>query len=70
MQDVGSWVKKQVQENVQVQKVALAKAAAEEEYNNNVATGLGAGVGGALAGCIVYHFINKKQGVSAEQPLL
>jgi hypothetical protein len=68
--DIGSWIKQQVQNNVKAEEVTLMKAAAEEDSSNSVATGIGAGVVGALAGCAVFHFVNKKQGVSAEQPLL
>ena len=69
IQGVGSWVKQQVQK-MEVNEMSLAKAH-EAESSNSVATGIGAGIVGALAGCAVYAVVNRKsESAAVHQPLL
>jgi hypothetical protein len=50
--------------------VALAEKHAAQE-SNSIATGVGAGVVGALVGCAVFAVVNRQKQVAAqEQPLL
>lgn len=50
--------------------MSLAKAH-EAESSNSVATGIGAGIVGALAGCAVYAVVNRKsESAAVHQPLL
>ena len=69
IQKIGSYIKGEVESGRMRGEVTLAQKA-EEQSSNSVATGIGAGVVGALAGAVVYSLVNKKEQVAAEQPLL
>ena len=69
IQKIGSYIKGEVESGRMRADVTLAEKE-EERSSNSVATGIGAGVVGALAGAVVYSLVNKKEQVAAEQPLL